>query len=58
MGIIRRDIAGGEGRINLLTRRCRELVENANSIILLWNREGKVTFANRFALDFSVTLRR
>lgn len=53
MGIIRRDIAGGEGGDQFTyERRCRELVENANSIILLWNREGKVTFANRFALDF------
>jgi PAS domain S-box-containing protein len=30
----------------------RELVENANSIILRWNREGRITFFNEFAQEF------
>ncbi|WP_167496555.1 transporter substrate-binding domain-containing protein [Desulfopila sp. IMCC35006] len=30
----------------------RELVENANSIILRWDREGRVTFFNEFAQRF------
>ncbi|GEM_PF-1155614 len=30
----------------------RELVQNANSIILRWTREGCITFINQFALDF------
>ncbi|NLG18191.1 MAG: PAS domain S-box protein [Fibrobacter sp.] len=32
--------------------RCRELIQSANSIILLWNSEGKVTFINDFGLHF------
>jgi len=30
----------------------RELVQNANTIILRWNRQGKITFLNEFGLDF------
>jgi PAS domain S-box-containing protein len=30
----------------------RELVENANSIILRWNKEGKITFLNEFGQKF------
>ncbi|MBL8254857.1 MAG: PAS domain S-box protein, partial [Candidatus Competibacter sp.] len=30
----------------------RELVENANSIILRWNRRGEITFINEFGLKF------
>jgi PAS domain S-box-containing protein len=30
----------------------RELVENANSIILRWTREGEITFLNEFGLKF------
>ncbi|MCX7918708.1 MAG: PAS domain S-box protein [bacterium] len=30
----------------------RELVQNANSIILRWNREGKITFINEFGQQF------
>ena len=33
-------------------RKYRELVEYANSIILRWNSEGRVTFLNRFGLKF------
>jgi len=33
-------------------RKYREMVENANSIILRWNREGILTFANAYALEF------
>lgn len=33
-------------------RKYRELVEHANSIILRWNREGRVTFLNEFGLRF------
>lgn len=33
-------------------RKYRELVENANSIILRWNREGHVTFLNEFGQTF------
>ncbi len=30
----------------------RELIENANSIILKWDKSGKITFANEYALEF------
>lgn len=33
-------------------RKYRELVENANSIILRWSRDGKITFLNKFGLKF------
>lgn len=33
-------------------RKYRELVENANSIILRWNRQGEITFMNEFGLKF------
>ncbi len=33
-------------------RKYRELVENANSIILRWDREGRITFMNEFGLRF------
>ena len=33
-------------------RQYRELVENANSIILRWNRQGQITFINEFGLRF------
>lgn len=33
-------------------RKYRELVENANSIILRWRRDGRITFMNEFGLRF------
>ncbi|HCE42977.1 MAG TPA: PAS domain-containing sensor histidine kinase [Lentisphaeria bacterium] len=33
-------------------RKYKELVENANSIILRWNSSGKITFMNEYALNF------
>ncbi len=33
-------------------RKYRELVENANSIILRWNRRGEIVFMNEFGLKF------
>lgn len=33
-------------------RKYKELVENANSIILRWDRSGKITFMNEYALNF------
>lgn len=33
-------------------RNYKELVENANSIILRWDRRGKITFMNEYALNF------
>lgn len=33
-------------------RKYRELVENANSIILRWGRDGRITFLNEFGLRF------
>lgn len=33
-------------------RKYRELVENANSIIMRWDREGRITFMNEFGLAF------
>jgi PAS domain S-box-containing protein len=33
-------------------RKYRELVENANSIILRWSRDGKITFMNEFGQQF------
>lgn len=35
-----------------LEHKYRELVENANSIILRWTREGKITFLNEFGQKF------
>jgi two-component system, NtrC family, sensor kinase len=33
-------------------RKYRELVENANSIILRWGKDGRITFMNEFGLNF------
>lgn len=33
-------------------RKYRDLVEGANSVILRWTNEGKITFINRFAKEF------
>ena len=52
---LRRDIADRErvtAALEAKEREYRELVENANSIILRWNAEGKVTFLNKFGLRF------
>jgi PAS domain S-box-containing protein len=41
-----------EQRLLESERKYRELVENANSIILRWNPEGEITFINEFGLKF------
>lgn len=41
-----------EARLVQSERKYRELVEHANSIILRWNRAGRVTFLNEFGLRF------
>ncbi|HVP89678.1 MAG TPA: PAS domain S-box protein [Terriglobales bacterium] len=41
-----------EGSLRESERNYRELVENANSIIIRWAPPGKVTFFNRFAAKF------
>lgn len=50
-----RDITGrrrSEEALLASERKYRELVENANSIILRWNREGLITFMNEFGQKF------
>ncbi|MFO1424845.1 MAG: PAS domain S-box protein [Candidatus Competibacteraceae bacterium] len=41
-----------EQKLRQSERQYRELVENANSIILRWNRQGEITFINEFGLKF------
>ncbi|MCW8132448.1 MAG: PAS domain S-box protein [Planctomycetota bacterium] len=41
-----------ESRLQESERKYRELVENANSIILRWNAQGVITFMNEFGLKF------
>ena len=41
-----------EERLLESERKYRELVENANSIILRWTRDGKITFLNEFGQQF------
>jgi two-component system, cell cycle sensor histidine kinase and response regulator CckA len=41
-----------EKRLAESERKYRELVENANSIILHWTNEGRITFLNEFGLRF------
>ncbi|HBZ54725.1 MAG TPA: hypothetical protein DEO88_04895, partial [Syntrophobacteraceae bacterium] len=41
-----------EARIAESERKYRELVEHANSIILRWTRDGKITFLNEFGQKF------
>lgn len=41
-----------EERLRESERKYRELVENANSIILRWSRDGKITFMNEFGQQF------
>lgn len=52
MGI---DLSEQKRALDLLSvseRKYRELVEHANSIILRWNSEGRVTMLNEFGLEF------
>ncbi|HTI99963.1 MAG TPA: response regulator [Dongiaceae bacterium] len=52
---LQRDIASRkevEGQLRESERKYRELVEHANSIILRWTRDGKITFLNEFGLRF------
>jgi len=41
-----------EGILTESEKKYRDLVEGANSVILRWTRDGKITFINRFALEF------
>jgi PAS domain S-box-containing protein len=41
-----------EKKLQESERKYRELVQNANSIILRWNREGEITFMNEFGQKF------
>jgi len=41
-----------EQKLQESERKYRELVQNANSIILRWNRKGEVTFMNEFGRKF------
>ena len=54
VGIIQ-DITGrkeAERALHESERNYRELVENANSIILRWNSNGRITFLNDYGLRF------
>lgn len=46
------DLAQLYEQLKASEERYRELVENANSIILRWNRDGIITFFNEFAQKF------
>lgn len=48
MGIDITDLRQAELKLSESERKYRELVEHANSIILRWNSEGKITFLNEF----------
>jgi len=52
VGIDVSDRRRAEALIAESERKYRELVENANSIILRWNAEGRVTFLNEFGQRF------
>ncbi len=41
-----------EEALKVSEEKYRELVHNANSIIFRWDREGRITFINEYALDF------
>jgi PAS domain S-box-containing protein len=41
-----------EDRLAINERKYRELVENANSIILRWTRDGRISFMNEFGQHF------
>jgi PAS domain S-box-containing protein len=52
VGIDISDRRRAEARVAESERKYRELVENANSIILRWNTAGRVTFLNEFGQRF------
>lgn len=52
MGIDISDRRRAEESLAESERKYRELVENANSIILRWNSEGRITFLNEFGQRF------
>jgi len=52
MGIDISERKQAEDRLAESERKYRELVEHANSIILRWNSEGRVTFLNEFGQRF------
>jgi PAS domain S-box-containing protein len=52
VGIDISDRRRAEARLAESERKYRELVEHANSIILRWNSEGRITFLNEFGLRF------
>jgi PAS domain S-box-containing protein len=52
VGINISDRKRAEIRLEESERKYRELVENANSIILRWNAEGRMTFLNEFGQRF------
>ena len=52
VGIDTSDRRRAENRMAQSERKYRELVEHANSIILRWDVEGRITFLNEFGQDF------
>jgi PAS domain S-box-containing protein len=46
------DRVEAENRLKISERKYRELIENANSIILRWNCDGRITFINEYGLTF------
>jgi PAS domain S-box-containing protein len=52
MGIDISDRKRAEDRLAESERKYRELVEHANSIILRWNSEGRITFLNEYGQRF------
>lgn len=50
--VLRRQVARRTSELDASERKYRELVEQANSIILRWNADGHITFLNRFGQQF------
>ena len=53
--VVSRDVTGrkeAQAQLEASERKYRELVESANSIILRWSAEGRITFLNDFGLRF------
>lgn len=50
--MLRRQVTRRTSELDASERKYRDLVEQANSIILRWNADGRITFLNRFGQQF------